>query len=107
MKDASEAETWLLADPDSFEEEACQESVTITMDQNGITRIEKSGGNALNAQQRKFQDKEKMLKEMRIKRMADAKQKREENKKKRDQKRFEHVFRCWAPDAFERAVGQG
>jgi RNA-directed DNA polymerase len=45
--------------------------------------------NALNAQQRKFQDKEKMLKEMRIKRMAEAKQKREENKKKREQQRFE------------------
>ncbi|MCG2615433.1 RNA-directed DNA polymerase [Terrimonas sp. NA20] len=45
--------------------------------------------NALVAQQRKFQDKEKMLKEMRIKRMAEAKQKRAENKKKREQQRFE------------------
>ncbi len=47
--------------------------------------------NALSAQQRKFQDKEKMLKEMRIKRMADAKQKRAENKKKREQQRFERA----------------
>ncbi|MET0462436.1 MAG: reverse transcriptase domain-containing protein [Chitinophagaceae bacterium] len=47
--------------------------------------------NALLAQQRKFQDKEKMLKEMRIKRMAEAKQKREENKKKREQQRFERA----------------
>jgi len=45
--------------------------------------------NALNAQKRKFHNKEAMLREMRIKRMATAKEKREENKKKREQQRFE------------------
>ncbi|PZR23895.1 MAG: RNA-dependent DNA polymerase [Citrobacter freundii] len=47
--------------------------------------------NALNAQKQRFQNKEAMLKEMRIKRMAEAKKKREENKKKREQQRFERA----------------
>src|SRR6218665_360221 len=45
--------------------------------------------NALNAQKRKFHNKEAMLREMRIKRMATSKEKREENKNKREQQRFE------------------
>ena len=44
---------------------------------------------ALWEQQRKYQNKEAVLREMRIKRMAEAKLKREENKKKREQQRFE------------------
>jgi retron-type reverse transcriptase len=40
-------------------------------------------------EKRKYQNKEAVLKEMRLKRMAEAKQKREENKKKRELKRLE------------------
>jgi RNA-directed DNA polymerase len=40
-------------------------------------------------EKRKYQNKEAVLKEMRMKRMAEAKLKREETKKKREQKRFE------------------
>lgn len=53
LRDVSQAEVWLLADPDTFEEEACSEFVTITVHENGITRIEKSGGSTINAQQLK------------------------------------------------------
>jgi RNA-directed DNA polymerase len=45
--------------------------------------------NQLLAQKQKYQNKEAVLKEMRLKRMAEAKQKREENKKKKVQQRFE------------------
>ncbi|BAV08681.1 RNA-directed DNA polymerase [Filimonas lacunae] len=45
--------------------------------------------NQLLAQNRKFNNREAVLKEMRLKRMAEARQKREENKKKREQKRYE------------------
>ncbi|MBX3254752.1 MAG: RNA-directed DNA polymerase [Chitinophagaceae bacterium] len=45
--------------------------------------------NSLLAEKRKYQNKEAVLKEMRMKRMAEAKQKREENKKKREQQRYE------------------
>lgn len=40
-------------------------------------------------EKRKYQNKEAVLKEMRIKRMAEAKLKREETKKKKEQQRFE------------------
>ena len=46
---------------------------------------------ALNEQKRKYHNKEELLKEMRIKRMAESKKKREENKKKREQQRFERA----------------
>ena len=45
--------------------------------------------NQLWEQKRKYQNKEAVLKEMRMKRMAEAKLKREETKKKREQLRFE------------------
>ncbi|MGN6439404.1 MAG: reverse transcriptase domain-containing protein [Agriterribacter sp.] len=45
--------------------------------------------NNLLAEKRKHQNKEALLKEMRMKRMAEAKLKREENKKKREQQRYE------------------
>src|SRR5882762_2532597 len=45
--------------------------------------------NKLYEEKRKYQNKEAVLKEMRLKRMAEAKLKREENKKKKEQQRFE------------------
>lgn len=45
--------------------------------------------NSLLAEKRKYQNKEAVLKEMRMKRMAEAKLKREENKKKKEQQRYE------------------
>ncbi|GAB2840993.1 reverse transcriptase family protein [Ferruginibacter profundus] len=45
--------------------------------------------NQLWEEKRKYQNREAVLKEMRMKRMAEAKLKREENKKKREQQRFE------------------
>ncbi len=45
--------------------------------------------NTLWEEKRKYQNKEAALKEMRMKRMAEAKQKRVENKKKKEQQRFE------------------
>lgn len=45
--------------------------------------------NKLWEEKRKYQNREAVLKEMRMKRMAEAKLKREENKKKREQLRFE------------------
>lgn len=47
----NEKETWVLADPDGFEEGLCRERVTVVVDQtdNGfkVRRIEKSGGTVL------------------------------------------------------------
>jgi RNA-directed DNA polymerase len=45
--------------------------------------------NQLLQEKKKFQNKEAVLKELRMKRMAEARLKREENKKKREQQRFE------------------
>ena len=45
--------------------------------------------NQLIQEKKKFQNKEAVLKEMRMKRMAETRLKREENKKKREQQRFE------------------
>lgn len=50
--------------------------------------------NTLLAEKRKFQNREAVLKEMRLKRMAEAKLKREENRKKREQERF-HKAELW------------
>ena len=52
MKSRSEAESWVLADPDGFEEELCRESVTVVVSQGnegmagrgGVMSLEKSGG---------------------------------------------------------------
>lgn len=35
---------WVLSDPDAFEESVCSETVTVTVDQGAIRRVEKSGG---------------------------------------------------------------
>ncbi|KIW09520.1 uncharacterized protein PV09_00396 [Verruconis gallopava] len=47
-KGVKETRNWLLADPDSFEEELCDESVTVVVDLSTgdarVKRIEKSGG---------------------------------------------------------------
>lgn len=43
-----DAENWILADPDTFEEQLCDENLTIVVDgQRNILRIEKSGGPVL------------------------------------------------------------
>jgi exosome complex component RRP43 len=44
LKQLSEAESWVLADPDSFEEDVCKETVTIAVDNGKLIRIEKHGG---------------------------------------------------------------
>ncbi|KAL1584299.1 hypothetical protein WHR41_06793 [Cladosporium halotolerans] len=44
LKQRSEAESWVLADPDAFEEEICLESVTVALQGDKIVRIEKHGG---------------------------------------------------------------
>lgn len=45
--------------------------------------------NALLAEKQKYQNREALLKEMRMKRMEESKQKREENKKKKEKERFD------------------
>ncbi|KAK5141168.1 hypothetical protein LTR32_006209 [Rachicladosporium monterosium] len=52
LKQRSEAESWVLADPDGFEEDVCSETVTAVVRSDGggvesITRLEKSGGDAI------------------------------------------------------------
>lgn len=44
LKQRSEAESWVLADPDAFEEDICLESVTVALQGDKIVRIEKHGG---------------------------------------------------------------
>ena len=44
LKQQSEAESWVLADPDSFEEDVCNEMVTVVVDNGKLLRIEKHGG---------------------------------------------------------------
>ena len=44
LKQQSEAESWVLADPDSFEEDVCSETVTVVIDNGKLLRIEKHGG---------------------------------------------------------------
>jgi exosome complex component RRP43 len=42
--DKEEGGEWVLSDPDAFEEGVCRETVTVTVDQKTIRRVEKSGG---------------------------------------------------------------
>jgi exosome complex component RRP43 len=53
----NEKETWVLADPDGFEEGLCKERVTVVVDRedNGfrVRRIEKSGGTVLGKEEMK------------------------------------------------------
>lgn len=44
LKQRSEAESWVLADPDSFEEDICHETVTVAVDNGKLVKIEKQGG---------------------------------------------------------------
>lgn len=45
MKRPDQAQHWVLADPDGFEEDVCKESLTIVVNgKGGILKIEKSGG---------------------------------------------------------------
>ena len=49
LKQRSKAEYWLLADPDSFEEDLCNETITLTLStksggEDNLVRIEKWGG---------------------------------------------------------------
>lgn len=44
LKQRSEAESWILADPDAFEEDVCNETVTVAIDGGKIVKIEKRGG---------------------------------------------------------------
>ncbi|KAF2207492.1 hypothetical protein CERZMDRAFT_102389 [Cercospora zeae-maydis SCOH1-5] len=55
LKAASNTHTWLLADPDAFEEENCTQSLTIAIRPNGgddqlIAKLESSGGKHVNRQ---------------------------------------------------------
>ena len=42
--DGELGQEWVLSDPDAFEEGICRETVTVTVDQRVIKRVEKSGG---------------------------------------------------------------
>lgn len=42
--DGELGQEWVLSDPDAFEEGVCRETVTVTVDQRVIKRVEKSGG---------------------------------------------------------------
>jgi exosome complex component RRP43 len=44
LKQRSEGESWILADPDAFEEGVCRESLTIAIDDKKVISIEKHGG---------------------------------------------------------------
>ena len=44
LKQRSEAESWTLVDPDSFEEDVCNETVTVAVDAGKILSVEKHGG---------------------------------------------------------------
>ncbi|KAH9837491.1 exosome complex component rrp43-like [Teratosphaeria destructans] len=52
LKKRDEVETWIIADPDAFEEDLCKEALTVVISGNpigngGIMRIEKNGGTAI------------------------------------------------------------
>ncbi|GAB7342072.1 hypothetical protein MBLNU457_g0354t1 [Dothideomycetes sp. NU457] len=59
LKDRSEAENWVLADPDGFEEELCRESVTVVVTpqredgSGGVIKIEKNGGGVVDVKKMK------------------------------------------------------
>ncbi|KAH6618661.1 exoribonuclease family protein [Boeremia exigua] len=42
--DGEQGDSWVLSDPDAFEEGVCRETVTVTVDRGTIRRVEKSGG---------------------------------------------------------------
>jgi exosome complex component RRP43 len=44
QKKPEDAKNWVLADPDGFEEELCNESITVVATEKSILRIEKRGG---------------------------------------------------------------
>lgn len=44
LKQRSEAESWVLADPDGFEEEICREVLTVVVDDGKVLKVEKHGG---------------------------------------------------------------
>ncbi|KAK6436597.1 hypothetical protein LTR95_007206 [Oleoguttula sp. CCFEE 5521] len=44
LKQRSEAESWVLADPDTSEEDVCREAVTVVVDGKKVLGIEKAGG---------------------------------------------------------------
>ena len=58
-KDRKEAESWVLADPDGFEEELCREGVTVVVTpkredgSGGVLKIEKSGGGVVDVRKMK------------------------------------------------------
>ncbi|OQO02208.1 hypothetical protein B0A48_11762 [Cryoendolithus antarcticus] len=48
LKQRSEAESWVLADPDTSEEDVCREAVTVVLDgSNRVLGVEKAGGRAV------------------------------------------------------------
>ncbi|KAK6397196.1 hypothetical protein LTR65_007696 [Meristemomyces frigidus] len=52
LKRLEEADSWVLADPDSFEEELCKENLTVVMGtkhagNDGLLRLEKTGGSVI------------------------------------------------------------
>lgn len=51
LKRSTEEEGWVLADPDSFEEDVCQEVITISTVQNSILKIERGGGQSVGPHQ--------------------------------------------------------
>lgn len=50
LKQHSEAESWVLTDPDNFEEDVCKETVTIVIDNGKLLKIEKHGGARISPQ---------------------------------------------------------
>ena len=48
-----EERSWVLSDPDAFEESVCRESVTVVVDQAVLRRIEKSGGGVIGREEMK------------------------------------------------------
>lgn len=59
LKDRNEAENWVLADPDGFEEELCRENVTVVVTpqredgSGGVVKIEKNGGGVVDVKKMK------------------------------------------------------
>lgn len=56
LKNKEEAEQWILADPDAFEEDVCTETLTVIVSigidhQTNLLRLEKSGGSSINDEQ--------------------------------------------------------
>jgi len=56
LKNKEEAEQWVLADPDAFEEDVCTETLTVVVSmgsdhQTNLLRLEKSGGSSINDEQ--------------------------------------------------------